>query len=114
MGYGSLNVNVSITLYAEEGQDKIIEKAKKVFDKMKPTIDTDGEYVYISWVENARCYSEPPVYYTRNGDGYPGCYEEEIEWDEDDIKDELESWGNEVEFDITEIFVDKEYPEEEW
>ena len=115
MGKSYVDVSVSITLYAETEKEKIIEKAKNVFKEVNPKIDIDDNLIYISWDERAETYYEAPVYYTRNGDGYPGCYEEYIIWDEDDIRPELQSWFKELEFEIEEVHMDKKYPEErEW
>ena len=85
----------------EEVADKFLDFLNEQYDvEFEITDEKDGEYT-IKGGETADGWYDPPVYYTKNGDGYPG--EREIEF---------EVWEEEL-FETCQEFA-KQYEEEEF
>ena len=79
---GSVSQSIKISLYAKE------EYAETIADEIvgdnfcdirfNASYEVNNESVDIEVVETGRFESEPMVLYTRNGDGYPGHYEDDL------------------------------------
>ena len=76
-------------------------------------IDVDGSYLSLYMEQTGKYYSEPAVYYTSNGDGYPGSYEDDLYYsDEDDLRDHLSIILKGIPYEIDTVSVNIEYPED--
>lgn len=75
-------------------------------------VDGDTEYRLIA-LEEAEGWYDPPVYYTKNGDGFPGCKEIDYEIWEDDLREVCKEFADR--YDDENVFViDSILFDEEW
>ena len=94
---GTCRQCISIELYADE---KVVESVGEDIlsdyfsdSRYDAEYSVDGDYLSISITETGRFESEPMVLYTRNGDGYPGHYEDDLA-SENDIVWMLREYSN--------------------
>ena len=94
---GTCNQRISIELYAnKEAVETIGEDILSDYfsdSRYDAEYSVNGNYLSISITETGRFESEPAVLYTRNGDGYPGHYEDDLT-PEDDIVWMLREYSN--------------------
>ncbi len=94
---GTCRQRISIELYADKeavetiGEDILSDYFSDSRYDAEYSIDED--HLSISITETGRFESEPMVLYTRNGDGYPGHYEDDLT-PEDDIVWMLREYSN--------------------
>ena len=82
------------------------QRAVELLSKEFPdaSVDTNEEYIFFEFVEVAKYWFTRGVMYTRNGDGWPDEYEDELSYaDKEDFRDDIMNVLKDIEYDIDNI-----------
>ena len=113
MTKGRVKGVLSATIYITCPEDVIgamLELGKVYKDA---DIDNDDNYIFLNDEEYANYYYSPPVYYTRNGDGSPEEYEDELTYfDKNDAIEDIQKALKNVTYEIESITYERVYEEE--
>lgn len=88
---GKIKATQKITIEFHANSESLADEFESyingLYDKVEFELDygkKDDDYV-LRATETANGWYDPPVYYTKNGDGFPGCKEIDYEIWEDDL-----------------------------
>lgn len=88
---GKIKATQRITVAFTANSEEIAEEFEHFLNEEYSAVEfelmdgkKENEYI-LSALETADGWYDPPVYYTKNGDGFPGCKEIDYEIWEDDL-----------------------------
>ena len=112
-GYVTGKLTVELTINDTSNLDEILDRLSDLFPTATIDTDCDGEYIYVKDENRAKYSFYPGVMYTRNGDGYPDEYEDDLPYgNEEDIKDDVRNALCEIDFNFMLVMYERVYDDD--